>query len=55
MDDFFYAILSWNLSLAQLHTCLANNITYAADLTDQQREIMTARLDTQWAAFLQAM
>lgn len=35
VEDFFYGILSWGMTLDQVHQCLINNIHYGSDLSSQ--------------------
>ena len=55
VDDFFYAILSWNINLQSLYRIIANNITHAADLNQTSKTIIHANLQLQWAAFIKAL
>jgi len=40
VDDYFYAIMSWGMTLSEVKKSLVNNIHYAADLDENTKEAM---------------
>jgi adenosine deaminase len=53
VDEFFAAILSWNLNLGDIKALCRNSIQYAC-LTPEETERLMQAWESQWNAFVEA-